>query len=83
VPMRAVGCADCGGTGYKGRTGLYEVMEVTESIRDLVLAAAPVVELRRVAVANGMVTLRRSGLRKVRDGVTSLEEVARETGTTG
>jgi type IV pilus assembly protein PilB len=83
VPMSAVGCADCGGTGYKGRTGLYEVMEVTESLRDLVLAAAPVVELRRVAVANGMVTLRRSGLRKVRDGVTSLEEVARETGTTG
>jgi type IV pilus assembly protein PilB len=82
VPMRAGGCGECGQTGYRGRVGLYEVMEVTESIRDLVLAGAPVVELRRAAAVNGMVTLRRSGLRKVRDGVTALEEVARETGTT-
>jgi type IV pilus assembly protein PilB len=79
VPMRAVGCARCGHTGYRGRIGLYEVMEVTDDIRDLVLAGAPVVELRRAAVANGMVTLRQSGLRKVKDAVTSLEEVARET----
>jgi type IV pilus assembly protein PilB len=83
VAMRPVGCSECGGTGYGGRIGLYEVMEVTESIRDLVLAGAPVVELRRAAAENGMVTLRRSGLRKVREGVTSLEEVARETGTAG
>jgi type IV pilus assembly protein PilB len=79
VPMRAVGCAHCRHTGYRGRVGLYEVMEVTDAIRDLVLAGAPVVELRRAAVAHGMVTLRQSGLRKVKDAVTSLEEVARET----
>jgi len=79
VPMRAVGCARCRHTGYKGRVGLFEVMELTDDIRELVLAAAPVAELRRAAVAGGMVTLRKSGLRKVIDGVTSLEEVARET----
>ena len=65
--------------GYKGRVGLFEVMELTDAIRELVLGGAPVVELRRAAVAGGMVTLRQSGLRKVADGVTSLEEVARET----
>jgi type IV pilus assembly protein PilB len=79
VPMRAVGCGRCRHTGYKGRVGLYEVMDVSDAIRDLVLAGAPVVDLRRAAVADGMITLRQSGLRKVQDGVTSLEEVARET----
>jgi type IV pilus assembly protein PilB len=79
VPMRAVGCTSCRHTGYKGRVGLYEVMEVSDAIRELVLAGAPVVELRRAAVADGMITLRQSGLRKVIGGVTSLEEVARET----
>jgi type IV pilus assembly protein PilB len=79
VPMRAVGCARCRHTGYKGRVGLYEVMEVTDAMRDLVLTGAQVGELRRAAVAHGMVTLRESGLRKVKDAVTSLEEVARET----
>jgi type IV pilus assembly protein PilB len=79
VPMRAIGCARCRHTGYKGRVGLYEVMEVTDAMRDLVLTGAQVGELHRAAVAHGMVTLRESGLRKVKDGVTSLEEVARET----
>ena len=84
VPKRSFRCAPsaahgCRHTGYRGRVGLYEVMEVTDAIRELVLAGAPVVELRRAAVAGGMVTLRQSGLRKVSDGVTSLEEVARET----
>ena len=79
VPMRAVGCVRCRHTGYKGRVGLYEVMEVTDAMRDLVLTGAQVGELRRAAVAHGMVTLRESGLRKVKDAVTSLEEVARET----
>ena len=79
VPMRAVGCDCCRHTGYRGRVGLYEVMEATDAIRDLVLSGAPVAALRRAAVANGMVTLRQSGLRKVMSGMTSLEEVARET----
>ena len=79
APMRAVGCDRCRHTGYRGRVGLYEVMEATDAIRDLVLSGAPVAALRRAAVATGMVTLRQSGLRKVMSGVTSLEEVARET----
>jgi type IV pilus assembly protein PilB len=79
MPMRAAGCAECRQTGFRGRIGLFEVFDVTDGIRDRVLEGASVAELRRTAVANGMITLRRSGLRKVRDGLTSLEEVARET----
>ena len=59
--------------------GLYEVMDVTDPIRELVLAGAPVVELRRAAVAGGMVTLRQDGWRKVLKGITSVDEVARAT----
>ncbi|MEZ5283328.1 MAG: type IV-A pilus assembly ATPase PilB [Vicinamibacterales bacterium] len=73
------GCEKCNGTGYKGRVGLYEVMEVTDELRELVLVGASALELRRKAVEEGMITLRGSGLRKIRDGVTSVEEVLRET----
>jgi type IV pilus assembly protein PilB len=76
---RAKGCRACNGTGYKGRVGLYEVMEVTESIRDLVMVGATAVEIKRKALAEGMLTLRMSGLEKVRQGITSLEEVLKET----
>jgi type IV pilus assembly protein PilB len=78
-PFRGKGCERCGGTGYKGRVGLFEVMEVTEGIRELVLAGASAIDLRKAAEAEGMVPLRRSGLLKVRDGVTSVDEVVRET----
>ena len=77
--QRGRGCAACNGSGYKGRVGLYEVMEVTESIRDLVLVGATSVEIKRKALEEGMLTLRMSGLEKVRQGITSLEEVLRET----
>jgi type IV pilus assembly protein PilB len=77
--FRAKGCRACNGTGYKGRVGLYEVMEMTESIRDLVMVGATAVEIKRKALEEGMLTLRMSGLEKVRQGVTSLEEVLRET----
>jgi type IV pilus assembly protein PilB len=77
--MHGKGCDRCGGTGYKGRVGLFEVMEMTEGLRERVIANAPVIELRSLAVEQGMVTLRRSGLQKVRQGVTTLEEVVRET----
>jgi type IV pilus assembly protein PilB len=73
------GCSNCNGTGYKGRAGLYEVMEVDDEIRELVLIGASAVELKKKAMEHGMITLRRSGLTKVKDGVTTLEEVARET----
>jgi type IV pilus assembly protein PilB len=73
------GCSLCNGTGYKGRAGLYEVMEVDDEIRELILIGASAVELKKKAIERGMITLRRSGLIKVKDGVTTLEEVARET----
>ena len=79
VPKKGTGCERCNGTGYKGRVGLYEVMEITEELRELILVGASGLELKRKAVEDGMVTLRRSGLRKVMDGVTTIEEVVRET----
>jgi type IV pilus assembly protein PilB len=77
--MKGKGCATCNKTGYKGRTGLYEVMEVDDDIRELVLVGASALELKKKAVEHGMLTLRRSGLIKVAQGWTTLEEVARET----
>ena len=73
------GCEKCNNTGYKGRVGLYEVMEITEELRELILVGASSLELRRKAVEEGMITLRGSGLRKVKEGVTTVEEVVRET----
>ncbi|MBI2828160.1 MAG: type IV-A pilus assembly ATPase PilB [Acidobacteria bacterium] len=81
VPNRGKGCEKCNNTGFKGRVGLYEVMEVTEEIRELVLVGASALELRRKAVEEGMITLRHSGLRKVKEGVTTIDEVVRETVT--
>jgi type IV pilus assembly protein PilB len=79
VPNRGKGCDKCNKTGYKGRVGLYEVMEVTEELRELILVGASALELRRKAVEEGMITLRNSGLRKVKDGLTTIDEVVRET----
>jgi type IV pilus assembly protein PilB len=79
VPNKGKGCERCNNTGYKGRVGLYEVMEVTEDLRELILVGASALELRRKAVDEGMITLRGSGLRKVKDGVTTIDEVVRET----
>ncbi|HEX8336141.1 MAG TPA: type IV-A pilus assembly ATPase PilB [Pyrinomonadaceae bacterium] len=76
---KGAGCPKCNNTGYKGRVGLYEVMEVTDEIRELILIGASALELRKRAVEDGMITLRESGLHKIRNGVTTLEEVVRET----
>jgi type IV pilus assembly protein PilB len=73
------GCSTCNGTGYKGRAGLYEVMEIDDEIRELILIGASAVELKKKAIEQGMITLRRSGLVKVKEGMTTLEEVSRET----
>jgi type IV pilus assembly protein PilB len=73
------GCPTCNETGYKGRIGLYEVMEITDEIRELILIGASSLELRKKAIEDGMVTLRGSGLQKIRNGVTTIEEVLRET----
>jgi type IV pilus assembly protein PilB len=79
VPMKGKGCDACGGTGYKGRLALYEVMTVSEGIRELILRGANANELKKAAVEEGMITLRRSGLEKIKKGITTLEEVVRVT----
>ena len=79
VPKKGKGCEKCNKTGYKGRVGLYEVMEITDELRELILVGASALELRRKAIEEGMITLRGSGLRKIKDGVTTIEEVVRET----
>jgi len=73
------GCEKCGETGYRGRVGLYEVMPVGEALRDMILNGASAFELREKAIAEGMLTLRGSGLQKIKDGQTTIEEVLRET----
>ncbi len=73
------GCANCNNTGYRGRVGLFEVMEMSDDLRELVLSGASALELRRKAMEEGMVTLRGSGVQKLREGQTSVEEVVRET----
>ena len=73
------GCETCLNTGYKGRVGLYEVMEITDELRELIIIGASAIELRRKAIELGMVTLRGSGLYKLREGITTIEEVVKET----
>ena len=76
---KGAGCSTCGNKGYKGRVGLYEVLEITDEIRELILVGASALELRKKAIEQGMISLRRSGLIKVAAGMTTLEEVFRET----
>ena len=76
---KGAGCVVCQNRGYKGRVGLYEVMEINDEIRELVLVGASAVELKRKAIEQGMIGLRRSGLIKVSQGMTTLEEIMRET----
>jgi type IV pilus assembly protein PilB len=78
-PYEPVGCSRCGGSGYRGRVGIYEVMSVSERIRNLILERAAVDDMVAVALEEGMLRLRDDGLQKVRDGVTSIAEVERMT----
>jgi type IV pilus assembly protein PilB len=73
------GCGTCNKTGYKGRVGLYEVMEINDELRELILVGASALELKKKAIDQGMIMLRRSGLTKVALGMTTIEEVLRET----
>jgi len=73
------GCSTCNNTGYKGRVGLYEVMEINDEMRELILVGASSLELKRKALEHGMITLRKSGLTKIAAGQTTMEEVLRET----
>jgi type IV pilus assembly protein PilB len=77
--FKGEGCKTCSGTGYKGRIGLYEVMEISEDIQELILVGASSREIKRKAVEEGMLTLRHSGLAKIRSGLTTVDEVLRET----
>jgi len=71
------GCDHCKGTGYKGRSGIYEMMTVNENVRPLILRNAPTIEIKDAAIENGMVTLQEDGLRKVLEGTTTIEECLR------
>jgi type IV pilus assembly protein PilB len=73
------GCVDCSNTGYKGRLGVYEVMPVSPKVRDLVLDRAPTSQIKKQAVEDGMLTLRMDALIKLKNGITTAEEVLKET----
>jgi type IV pilus assembly protein PilB len=77
--LKPKGCDYCNKTGYKGRTGLFEVMTVTEDIRELILSRAQSREIKKKAIEQGMLTLRQSGLAKIKEGITTIEEVVRES----
>ncbi|MFL6570496.1 MAG: GspE/PulE family protein [Burkholderiales bacterium] len=77
--MKGTGCDTCSGTGYKGRAGLYEVMALSPELRRQILRGASVSEMQEQAVQEGMLTLRMDGMKKVERGVTTLEEVVKET----
>jgi len=76
---KAQGCDHCNNTGYKGRVALYEVMAIDDEMREQILMRAQSRELKKRALEKGMITLRRSGLIKIMSGITSLEEVLRES----
>jgi type IV pilus assembly protein PilB len=79
VCYKGKGCDLCGGTGYKGRVALYEVMPISESIKELILEGASSTEIKKAMMADGCKTLRLSGLTKIKEGVSSVEEVLRVT----
>ena len=76
------GCPACNGTGYKGRLGLYELMDVTDEVKEAINASVPETQLRKVAIQEGMVTLRDAGLEKIRQGTTSINEILKKTTAT-
>ncbi len=77
--MKGRGCDTCGGLGYKGRAGLYEVMALSPAVRRAILRGDSAAELRDLAVSEGMLTLRMDGIKKIEKGITTLEEVVKET----
>jgi type IV pilus assembly protein PilB len=73
------GCVECSNTGYRGRQGVYEVMSLTPRVRDLILERASAGEIKRLAISEGMLTLRRDALQKLKRGATTVAEVLKET----
>jgi type IV pilus assembly protein PilB len=80
VFYKGAGCKRCRNTGYSGRIGVHELLLVDDRLRDAIVAGASVIDLRRIGIENGMVTLRKDGFRKVREGLTTVEEVIHITG---
>ena len=78
--FKAVGCPKCNGSGYKGRGAIMEVLPVTERIKEMIMKGGTSGEIREAAQAEGMMTLKQAGLKKVREGVTSLEDAMELTG---
>ncbi|MCK4303325.1 MAG: Flp pilus assembly complex ATPase component TadA, partial [Candidatus Eisenbacteria sp.] len=76
---KAVGCAACHDTGYRGRTGFYEVMPISGTIREMIIKQSSTPEIKRQALKEGMISLRMDGLLKLKTGITSAEEVLKET----
>ena len=76
---KGAGCRVCGNKGYKGRVALYEVMTMSDEIKEFVLNGASAAELKAEAIRQGMRTLRMSGVHKIKEGVTTIEEVCRTT----
>ena len=76
---KSKGCSLCHNTGYKGRIGIFEVMEITEEIKDLILSRDQSYQIKKKAMEQGMITLRQSGLAKIKKGIVSVEEILRET----
>ena len=79
--IEGAGCVDCNNTGYKGRQGVYEVMTLSPALRDLILDRASATSLKRLALADGMRSLRMDALSKLKKGMTTAEEVLKETAT--
>jgi type IV pilus assembly protein PilB len=73
------GCKTCSGTGYKGRLAVFEVMELTDELKEFILSGASSLEIKREGIRQGMRTLRQSALQKLKSGITSIEEVVRNT----
>jgi type IV pilus assembly protein PilB len=80
VYYKGAGCKRCRNTGYSGRVGIHELLMVEDQLRDAIVADASVTELRRIGLEHGMVTLRKDGFRKVREGLTTVEEMIQITG---
>ena len=76
---RGAGCKECLGTGYKGRTGIYEILTVSDAIKTTILKTSDSNIIKKQAVSEGLHTLREDGARKVEDGITTIEEVLRVT----
>jgi type IV pilus assembly protein PilB len=77
MPVRGAGCPSCGGTGYRGRVALYEVMPLTDQLREMIVTGATSIELKKSAIQSGMTTLRQAGLVHAARGTTSIEEILR------